>query len=367
MAALIELIAPLIGVIAALIYDVASRRQIKSSRTFFECAPLTGFRSRTPQANRKISRNNSKVNSPLEEDGVRSTSDMLKGKRGKSFIFEISIIMILGPSAILWTLMLAAYSKRRARRLRTSKSAEIMNASSGQFATLLLRLAEVSPAMKAQLRIYGLCLTIAMILQTVFISLNFWHASMHFVYGKILPSPIIMLGYQLLSMAMVSPLFVGLQVELNRRFNANSLAKRSHMQSVVQILLFSVIAFLVLPICEAARVSLGLSGTPEWLVRDLFGVSIALSTIPSAALALSIVFILPEGLKRLKASEIQSYKNFLKEENFHVSLLEEKADEEVNKIITVANHFGELDKAEVLSSVLLKRHLNAITPPGRVL
>ena len=139
------------------------------------------------------------------------------------------------------------------------------------------------------------------------------------------------------------------------------------MQSVVQILLFSVIAFLVLPICEAARVSLGLSGTPEWLVRDLFGVSIALSTIPSAALALSIVFILPEGLKRLKASEIQSYKNFLKEENFHVSLLEEKADEEVNKIITVANHFGELDKAEVLSSVLLKRHLNAITPPGRVL
>lgn len=206
----------------------------------------------------------------------------------------------------------------------------------------------------------------ATILQTVFISLNFWHASMQFLSleytARWFPTILIMIGYQLLSLVIALPVFVALQVELNRRSNQNHSSKWSRYQLAMRILTFTAIAQLVLPIFEATRVSLGLSGTPEWLARGFFHVSIAFGTFPTAALGAFIAFMpfcFPPGLEilKLKIEEIQNYKNFLKEENFHISLLDEKTDEEVDKIITIASHIGELDKAEVLSRVLLNRHL----------
>lgn len=270
-------------------------------------------------------------------------------------MFDIPTLAILTPIAMLWTLLLAAYSQLRAKGPRTLRSAPVVTRS-GQRGMFALRLCKVSKATQAQLRIYGLCLTLSTFLQSIFTVLNFWHAPMQSTYGKFLPTILVMLSYQLLSIAIVSPLFISLQLELNRRLSAISSAPRSQKKYVLQILLFIVIACVILPILEGARVALGLSGTPEWVARDLFRLSIAVSTVPTAALGFFIAFIRPKELRKLKDSEFRSYKSLLEEDNFQLLHLEKQTDEEIIKIISVANHMGELDKADVLSNELLNRH-----------
>lgn len=131
------------------------------------------------------------------------------------------------------------------------------------------------------------------------------------------------------------------------------------MQPIVPLLVFCSIAPILLCFLEAARVSMGFSPIPVWLAKDFLRVSVAFSTLPASLLGFWVAL---ESHKknfalRIPLGETRLYQDFLKEENFNLCLLEEKTDEELHKIINVAHTLGELDKADVVSSVLVKRHL----------
>lgn len=75
-----------------------------------------------------------------------------------------------------------------------------------------------------------------------------------------------------------------------------------------------------------------------------------------------MVFCLPgrkyrEGFN-ISADELRLHKDYLQESNFRLWLLDEKSDEEINKLIDIAKDLGDLEKAEILSRVLLERHLS---------
>jgi len=168
-----------------------------------------------------------------------------------------------------------------------------------------------------------------------------------------------MIAYQLLSLALVLPLFYRLQVALNNQIVADSASIWYRIQPKIQLILFCSIAPILLSLFEAVRISTGFSKVPVWLGNDLITLSGAFTCLPSAILGLMVAFYLHKRnyAKHIRRDEFGLYRDLLKEENFNICLLEGKTDEEINKIIDVAHSVGELEKADLMSSVLVKRHL----------
>ncbi|MDX1986489.1 MAG: hypothetical protein SFV17_07365, partial [Candidatus Obscuribacter sp.] len=118
-------------------------------------------------------------------------------------------------------------------------------------------------------------------------------------------------------------------------------------------------AIVALPLLEILKTSIGISHLPHWIARDVFRVALAISPVPSAILFMFVTAVLPTEnlIYGIDADEASLYRDYLEDRNFHLWLLDEKSDEEINRIIAVARSIGDLAKADVLSRILLDRHL----------
>lgn len=258
--------------------------------------------------------------------------------------FDATTIAIVLPSTILWVTIFAVQRKKNRDFSLLSNEASLSLVRANNHAKM------------AQIKIYGLCLAIGGILLCALNSLNPQQASTIFTEG-LFCTLLTLLCNVLCSIAMVLPVFYLLQSELTRRLIFKSNLQISRVE---HLFLFCTIALYLLPLFEALKFSLGFSTIPFWVIKNIFRVSIAVSTIPLSAWGMVIAFkpmFWGQEFKGVKGEQLLSYIEFLKDRNFDLPLIAYKTDAEVDCIISIAKQMGDLDKAELLSEHLVKRHL----------
>lgn len=272
------------------------------------------------------------------------------------FIFDATTIAIMLPSTVLWATIIAAHISKK---VNYSQSHQI------NFPDLLQRkktkqISEVfrpTQKVRVQMRIYGLCLAFNGLL---FCALNYLvplKASFTVLSDTFLVVLLTLMGHLIASIFLVLPLFYYLQIEFSKRFLRCS---NLEISKIEHIFFFCIIAFYTVPIFEALRASIDVSPLPFWVARDIFRVSLALSTLPLSFLGMAIAFkpiFWGREFKGIKSDQIRLYIEFLKDKNFDQTKLESKADEEINFIIQIAKQIGAYDKAEIVSESLMHRHL----------
>lgn len=239
-------------------------------------------------------------------------------------LFDITTLAILFPSCVLWVLMYASYNRKPARLLLTD------TARSGW---------------KQQIQVYGSSFVVTELLLILLVSLNFGHFST-ITRNQFLDAILMFAVCQFFSIIFTLPLFCLLQRRL------------TSWPVLIHCLFFSLMAMLILPIFEFFRASIGLLPIPLWFIKDVFRVDAALSTIPSSLLGMAIAFrnttvIRPVGVS---SCEFLEYRAIIQSPELDEQSLQNKSDEEINKIIEVAKSLGDLPKADFLSKTLLDRH-----------
>lgn len=270
------------------------------------------------------------------------------------FPFDATTLACLAPVLVFWSLAYFMY-RWQSRSLRLRASAPDTESVEGRFLGRFARPIPFRPARQAQLIIYGFCLILASSLLSVFVYLDFLRPA-------VLPETSVILrifAYQLISIGVVLPIFYFLLAALNRRIVPEIAPLWSRLQPITQSILFCVIAIVALPLLESLKTSIGVTHLPPWIARDVFRVALAISVVPSAILSVFTVAVLSKenSIYGIDANEVSLHRDYLEDRNFHLWLLDDKSDEEINRIIGVARHIGDLAKADVLSRVLLDRHL----------
>lgn len=266
------------------------------------------------------------------------------------FLFDFTTLAILAPSLIMWSLVGLAWN-RRGRLYRG-----VLLADRPIQHPALRRHSEVY----AQFRVYGLSLVVAAILCSVFTVVNFWHASLQFTIDGLLPSLLILSGYVLLGTAASLLVFLPLQLALQQRLTLPSQRGLIGWSVMTNVLLFFVVAMVALPVFCCFESSLGILPLSELLAKDVFRIGVALSTIPSSLLGMMTALgpLKCRGsLSFQRMRELQSYAPFLKNENFDIALISEKADRDIDNMIELAKFQGQLDKADLLSRILLEKQM----------
>ncbi len=270
------------------------------------------------------------------------------------FPFDATTLACLAPALVLWSLAYSVYRwQSRSRRLRAS--APVAETAKGRFLGRFAKPMPLRPARQAQLIIYGFCLILASSLLSFFVTLDFLRPAVLSVTNVILT----IFAYQLISIGLVFPGFYILMAALNRRIVPEIAPLWSRLQPITQSILFCVIAIVALPLLENLKTSIGITHLPHWIARYLFMIGLPFSLFPTMILSVFMVLVLPKEnfLYGIDADEASLYRDYLEDRNFHLWLLDEKSDEEINRIIAVARSIGDLAKADVLSRILLDRHL----------
>ncbi|MBL8081040.1 MAG: hypothetical protein JNN26_00395 [Candidatus Obscuribacter sp.] len=270
------------------------------------------------------------------------------------FPFDATTLACLAPALVLWSLAYFMY-RWQSRSLRLRASAPSREPAEGKFLGRFAKPKPLRPAQLAQLIIYGFCLILASSLLSLFVTLDFLRPAVPSETSVILT----IFAYQLISIGLVLPVLYILMAALNRRIVPEIAPLWSRLQPISQSILFCVIAIVALPLLESLKTSIGISHIPHWVARDVFRVSLAISPVPSAILFMFVTAVLSKenSIYGVDANEVSLYRDYLEDRNFHLWLLDDKSDEEINRIIAVARSIGDLAKADVLSRILLDRHL----------
>ncbi len=270
------------------------------------------------------------------------------------FPFDATTLACLAPALVLWSLAYFMY-RWQSRSLRLRASAPSREPAEGRFLGRFAKPKPLRPAQLARLIIYVSCLVLSSSLLSVFVYLDFLQPAVLSVTNVILT----VFAYQLISIGVVLPVSYFLLAALNRRIVPEIAPLWSRLQPITQSILFCVIAIVALPLLEILKTSIGISHLPHWIARDVFRVALAISPVPSAILFMFVTAVLPTEnlIYGIDADEASLYRDYLEDRNFHLWLLDEKSDEEINRIIAVARSIGDLAKADVLSRILLDRHL----------
>jgi len=159
----------------------------------------------------------------------------------------------------------------------------------------------------------------------------------------------------------VAPLFYALQVARPRTSLLSQHERFFSLGPLGHALLFCAIALYVLPLCEAFRVTAGLSPINFRIAKALFEVSLAVATLPQSFIGLVIAFkplFSRSPLRRMTREDLIFKLQFLEGEDFDLKLLDSGPDGEINTLIEVAKYVGDMDKASLISKYLLDRHLS---------
>lgn len=220
----------------------------------------------------------------------------------------------------------------------------------------------------AYLRIYGLCLTLAVSLFSILVALNFGHGGLLGDNDFTMFVRQTLMGYLVLSVAVVSPLFYWLQVVLQHQRSGKSIRSCClGLQPIHQLALFSYLLFNIMPLVEVAKSFLGVSSFQPDLMPYfmLWGAAYALVPLIAFMLigdtrrSLALLNIRPTGMKSMLSSSF-SLKNrvhhqVLNNREFSLDLLEGKPDDEIITLIEIAKSSGHFEKAEQMSKYLLER------------
>lgn len=270
------------------------------------------------------------------------------------FPFDATTLAVSAPALVLWSLAYFMYRwQSRSRRLRASALSR--EPAEGRFLGRFAKPKPLRPARLAQLIIHGFCLVLASSLLSVFVYLDFLRPAVLSVTNVILT----VFAYQLISIGVVLPVFYFLLAALNRRIVPDIAPLWSRLQPITQSILFCIITIVVLPLLEMLKTSIGITHLPLWIARDVFRVALTISTLPTSILFMFVTAVLPTEnlIYGIDADEASLYRDYLEDRNFHLWLLDDKSDEEINRMIAVARSIGDLAKADVLSRILLDRHL----------
>jgi hypothetical protein len=251
----------------------------------------------------------------------------------------------------------------------------------------------------AQLRIYGLCLTLSIALFSLASTLNFWHGAFVFPSSEIVAGGNILLAYVWLTFGLVAPLFFSLQVTLEQRVTRKSVRETClSFQPIFQSLFFSSTLFYILPLVAALNLSLGLLSFHADVIRFFIAISAIVGMWPAVPIFVLAFFKtigsgktfsdigakdfifqeqflnaplcpilytflsnLPSNrasLKGIRTKDLIFQIQYLNAKDFSLDLLESKPDQDIDRLIEVARFSRKFDNAEQLSSYLLNRHLN---------
>ncbi len=220
----------------------------------------------------------------------------------------------------------------------------------------------------AYLRIYGLCLTAALCLFSVFISLNFWHYSFPGQNESYVQATEILIAYLLLAAGVISPLFYWLQAVLQHQRSGNSIRVCCFgLQPIQQLALFCYLLLVLGPFVEVVKLLFGFSSFRPDLVLGFSLMGAAYAIVPLVAFTLiadgrrrfALLDIRPTGMKSMLSNNF-SLKNrihhqVLNNREFSLDLLEGKPDADIITLIDIAKSTGHFEKAELMSKYLLER------------
>ncbi|MCW5824450.1 MAG: hypothetical protein KIT34_16745 [Cyanobacteria bacterium TGS_CYA1] len=274
------------------------------------------------------------------------------------FIFDATTVAIMLPSLALWALIIAAHCHKK-QKFQITHGIQFPDTLRRQESRGWKGIFSPTPYVGAQIKIYTLCLSLSAILLFTLNSLLPLEVTLGGAVGIFIFSVLTLASYVFLSIFAVLPLFNFLQTELRKRHIRYSNLQLSRFQHLI---LYCAVGMLFLPACEAARAFLGLSPFSLWVAKDIFRVSLALSTIPVSLLGMTVAlkpFFFGKAFSGIRAEQVQSYIEFLKDENFDEERLQFKTEAEIKCIIQIAKQLGDYDKAEIVSKSLLQRHLTA--------
>lgn len=212
-----------------------------------------------------------------------------------------------------------------------------------------------SAPISLHIRIHTICLVLAALLQTITIAVC---GLPLLTKETVMSSLVILSGYQMFSIVLVLPLFLALfrlyKIPLFTRFSSGLVTA----DALIQVNVFLLLAGMLLPVFEYCILQLGLAPVAAWLVKDVFRINMALSTMPLAILSMCMVTknadnIIPKGMK---VEELRHYRILIEDTKRDDSQLKWRPDEELSRMIDVAHCSGDLITADGLSKVLLLRH-----------
>jgi hypothetical protein len=153
-----------------------------------------------------------------------------------------------------------------------------------------------------------------------------------------------------ISLSLTLPFLLYRQIALFRqdsRENAKSILSTSQFVLSVSILFFALL--LTLPIVQLVGIGLGLSSESVRVMRDVFRMFMAFSTIPTSIAGLAI---LSSGVM-VQRRKVKAALNFLQFED--AAALDVKTVDELHYLIGVALKHGKIDAADRISMHLLRR------------
>ncbi|MDX2106469.1 MAG: hypothetical protein SFY67_08710 [Candidatus Melainabacteria bacterium] len=274
------------------------------------------------------------------------------------YIFDATTLAIMLPSLPLWALIIAAHCHKK-QKFQISHGIQFPDVLRRQEARGLKGIFCPTPYVRAQIKIYSLCLSLSGILLLTLNSLFPLQVILGGAAEVFIFSVLTLVSYVFLSVFAIMPLFHFLQTELRKRQVRYS---NLQMSKIEHLFLFCTIGLLLLPMCESARAFLGFSPFPFWVTKDIFRACIAFSTIPVSFMGMIVAFkplFFGKAFKGIRSEQIQSYIEFLKNENFDEERLQFKTEAEIKCIIQIAKQLGDYDKAEIVSESLIQRHLIA--------
>ncbi len=220
----------------------------------------------------------------------------------------------------------------------------------------------------AYLRIYGLCLTLAVSLFSIFVALNFGHGGFLGDNDFTMFVRQTLMGYLVLSVGVVSPLFYWLEVVLQHQRSGKSIRSCClGLQPIQQLALFSYLLFNIMPLVEVVKSFLGVSSFQPDLMPYfmLWGAAyalvplIAFTLIGDSRRSLALLNIRPTGMKSMLSNNFslnnRGHYQVLNNREFSLDLLEGKSDADVITLIDIAKSSGHFEKAEQMSKYLLER------------
>lgn len=208
----------------------------------------------------------------------------------------------------------------------------------------------------AQVRIYGICLCLAILLHFVFgyvFLLNIivgWLGEPLYLFNVV----VLMISCAGISLLLVAPLFFMLQVALRRKLGKDELVFAPSAHTVH----FLTVGLVMISIFEVCRMFLGLSFLSSPVAINLLFVSFSLSIIGLTTLAVmfsfrNMSFRVP--LSNIEPDEFYANLRFLQRKQFNESDLSAMTDLEIQSVIEIAKYVGYKSKADLASRVLLDR------------
>jgi hypothetical protein len=220
----------------------------------------------------------------------------------------------------------------------------------------------------AYLRIYCLCLTLVVCLFSIFVALNYGHGGFLGDNDFTMFVRQTLMGYLVLSVGVVSPLFYWLQAVLQHQRSGKSIrACCLGLQPIQQLALFSYLLFNIMPLVEVVKSFLGVSSFQPDLMPYFMLWGAVYALVPLVAFTIiddnrrrfAVLNIRPTGMKSMLSNNF-SLKNrihhqVLNNREFSLDLLEGKPDADIITLIDIAKSSGHFEKAEQMSKYLLER------------